>query len=63
MERRILAYRNTDTGGYAVMTVWVNGDDLPSIGRTEKIMDFETMDDVKKMRDVLNDMVERWGNV
>ena len=62
MERQLLAYRNIDTGEYAVMNVWSSGRDLPCIGRTEKIIDFETLDDVRKMRDVLNDMLERWGD-
>lgn len=62
MERQLLGGKIIATGEYTVMMAWSDGADYEDIGRTERIMDFETLDDVRKMRDVLNDMLERWGD-
>ena len=62
MERQLLGGKIIATGEYTVMMAWSNGTEYEDVSKTERIMDFETMDDVRKMRDVLNNIIERWGN-
>lgn len=61
MEQQLIGGRIINTGEYTVMRAWSDGTEFEDIGKTERIVDFETIDDVRKMRDVLNDMLERWG--
>lgn len=61
MQRQLLAYKDIVHGGYAVMVCVATGTELADIRKYENIYHFETMDDVKKMAEALNGIVERWG--
>ena len=61
MQRQLLAYKDIVHGGYAVMVCVTTGTDIADIRKYENIYHFETMDDVKKMADALNGIIERWG--
>lgn len=61
MERQLMAYKNIKDNSYAVMMVWATGQELSDIKRNQTIAKYETIDDVRKMRDVLNGILEKWG--
>lgn len=62
MQRQLLAYKDIVHGGYAVMVCVATGTELADIRKYENIYHFETMDDVKKMAEALNGIIERWGD-
>lgn len=61
MQRQLLAYKDIVHGGYAVMDCVATGTELADIRKYENIYHFETMDDVKKMAETLNGIIEKWG--
>ena len=61
MQKQLLAYKDIVNGGYAVMVCVATGTELADIRKYEKIYPFETMDDVKKMVEALNGIIEKWG--
>lgn len=44
------------------MVCVATGTEIADIRKYENIYHFETMDDVKKMAEALNGIIERWGN-
>lgn len=58
-----MAYKNINDNSYAVMMVWTTGPELSDIKRNQTIAKYETIDDVRKMRDALNGILEKWGDV
>lgn len=49
MEQQLIGGRIINTGEYTVMRAWSDGTEFEDIGKTERIVDFETIDDVRKM--------------
>lgn len=62
MEKQILVYEDIVHGGYAVMTVWAKGSELKDIKHIEDIQKYESLDDVRKMREALDKILIRWGD-
>ena len=61
MERQLMAYKNIKDNSYAVMMIWTSGPELSDVKRSRTLAKYETIDDVRKMRDVLNGILEKWG--
>lgn len=61
MQRQILTFRDFKTGDYVVMVCWTAGPEVGDIKTYEKIDRYETLDDVRKMAETLNGILERWG--
>lgn len=61
MKRQVLAGKNLKDGSYAVMVCWTTGLEVGDIKIYEKIDHYETIDDVRKMAEALNGLLERWG--
>lgn len=62
MQKQVLAYKDIVHGGYAVLACWATGPEVSDIKKYENIYHFETVDDVRKMAEALNCILERWGN-
>ena len=62
MQKKILAYKDIRNGGYSVMLAWSTGDDIADIKRIDSIYKFGDIDDVRKMAEALNSILERWGD-
>lgn len=68
--RYLMGYQDIINGGYSVMDVFMRKDSKPEeelhledISKLRTIIKFDSMDELKRMADCLNDMVARWGNV
>lgn len=61
MERQLMAYKNIKDNSYAVMMIWTSGPELSDVKMSRTLAKYETIDDVRKMRDVLNGILEKWG--
>ena len=61
MQRQVLAYKDIVHGGYAVLVCWATGPEVSDIKKYEGHYHYETIDDVRKMADALNGIIERWG--
>lgn len=62
MEKQLMAYKDVNDNSYAVMMIWTTGQELSDIKKNRTLVRFETIEDVRKMRDVLNGILEKWGN-
>ena len=62
MQKQILAYKDIVHDDYVVMVCWASGSEISDIKKYESIDHYETIDDVKKMAEALNGLVEKWGD-
>lgn len=62
MEKQLMAYKNIKDNSYAVTIIWTTGPELSDIKKNRTLARFETIEDVRKMRDALNGILERWGD-
>lgn len=61
MQRQVLVFKDIVHGGYVVMVCCVDGTEVSDIKTYEKIDRYETIDDVRKMAEALNDILENYG--
>lgn len=62
MQKQVLAFEDIVHGGYVVMVVWTTGNNISDIKHYDAFYRFEGIDEVKKMKEALDDIIDKWGD-
>lgn len=62
MTKQVLVFEDIVNGGYVVMVVWATGDNISDIKHYDAFYRFESIDEVRTMKEALDGILKKWGD-